>query len=136
MFLTFQPPPHLTVQLAGNGAPGTGRRGLSELLSEADAELRESALLVVSELVTNAIQAARECTVSAWFRGEIGAVRIEVTDTARGLPAIRPPGDGRAGGYGLRIVDQVSTRWGVVEHEVGKMTWSEIERPEVAAPHS
>ncbi len=123
------------MQLAGSGAPGVGRRALSELLSEADGELRESVLLVASELVTNAIQAAQKCTVSAWFLADVGAVRIDVTDTSRGLPAIRPLGDGRAGGYGLRIVDQISTRWGVVEHEVGKMTWTEIERPEVAAPH-
>lgn len=96
-------------------------------MSGADTELREGAVLVVSELVTNAIQAADECTLSAWFAAGIGAVRIEVTDTARGAPAIRPLGDGRAGGHGLRIVDHISTRWGVVEHDLGKTTWAEIE---------
>lgn len=125
----FHPPPHVTVQLAGTGAPRSGRRALSELLSDADEELRDGALLVVSELVTNAIKAAERCTMSAWFLAGLGAVRIEVIDTGGGLPAVRSQDEGHAGGYGLRIVDHVSARWGVVEHDIGKTTWSEIESP-------
>ncbi len=134
--LTFQPPPHVTVHLVGTGAPGIARRAVDELVADATEEVREGARLVVSELVTNAIQADEACTVSAWFLSGDGAVRIEVADSSRDLPQLRPAGDGRVGGYGLRIVDHLSARWGVVESKVGKFVWTEIEPSEDAAPRS
>ena len=88
--------------------------------------LAQDAALAVSELVTNAIRAAGQCSLSAWYHADQGAVRVEVIDTSQEMPAIQPRDSGRVGGHGLRIVADVSTSWGVVEREDSKVVWFEI----------
>ena len=74
------------------------------------------ALIVVSELVTNAIRHGgakepdEEVRLDAAFLD--GVLRIEVTDPG---PGFEPGGHGpRAdGGYGLHLLERLSARWGV-----------------------
>ena len=89
----------------------------------------QDAALAVSELVTNAIRAAGQCTLSAWYHTDELAVRVEVTDTSQEMPAIQPLNSERVGGHGLRIVAAVSTRWGLIEREDSKVVWFEITTP-------
>ena len=95
------------------------------LSDAASTEAAESVLLMVSEVVTNAITAAGRCTFAGWFIVSEGAVRVEVSDTATDLPELRGEDPTRVGGHGLRIVDQLSKRWGVVQHEDTKTVWFE-----------
>ena len=101
----------------GHEAPGTARRALSGALAgRASEALLADALIVVSELVTNAIRHGGaqgnggEVALDAAFMD--GVLRIEVTDPG---PGFEPGGHGpRAdGGYGLHLLDRLAARWGV-----------------------
>lgn len=113
------------------GAPRSGRRFLRELLSKrATAEQVEAAELVVSELVTNAVQHAG--SPGNRIRLEIGlrldrSVYIAVTDGSRRRPVLRwlDPQEA-AGGWGLHLVAQLSRRWGTDTLAAGKRVWSVI----------
>jgi anti-sigma regulatory factor (Ser/Thr protein kinase) len=77
--------------------------------------VRESARLVSSELVTNALRHGRgKIELRVTLLSEF--LRIEVVDegTER-APSVRHESPGESGGWGLRIVDQLATQWGVFE---------------------
>lgn len=98
-------------------APGTARRFLSELLRprRISARARENALLVSSELVSNAYrhgEGAIELRVS--LHGD--RLRVEVIDEGQDqAPSVREQTSDGPGGWGLQIVDQVALQWGVFE---------------------
>ncbi|MEU6314371.1 ATP-binding protein [Streptomyces sp. NPDC047014] len=95
----------------------------------------EDALLVVSELVTNANLHADGCHELQLLSGE--TFRVEVYDGLRELPRL-PSGSrpGTPGGHGLQIVRRLADDWGAEAHEHGKVVWAEIDaarlRPEPA----
>jgi anti-sigma regulatory factor (Ser/Thr protein kinase) len=77
-------------------------------------ERRGMALLLTSELVTNALMHARpfgDIVLHGTLRG--GQLRVEVLDQGPGFgpPAPRAPDD-RPGGYGLQLLESIATRWG------------------------
>lgn len=72
-------------------------------------------LTVLSELVNNAVvHGEGRITLKAQLSG--GSLRVEVVDegTAQ-APAIREQGADDEGGWGLRLVDRLSARWGAYE---------------------
>ncbi|MFF7021370.1 ATP-binding protein [Streptomyces klenkii] len=80
--------------------------------------------LLVSELVTNAIQHGRpesdvECIDFSLTWSPSGTVRIEVDDHSEGQPTKRAPGPDEEGGRGLLLVDAFSDQWG----RTGTRTW-------------
>jgi anti-sigma regulatory factor (Ser/Thr protein kinase) len=76
---------------------------------------RESARLVSSELVTNALRHGRG-KVELRLRMLDQFLRIEVVDEGIDqAPAVRHDAPGEPGGWGLRIVDQLAAQWGVFE---------------------
>ena len=86
----------------------------------------DDALLVVSELATNAVQHGSGDVV---VRAEIDddrAIQLSVTDAGDRLPALQPADPGRVGGLGLRIVDQLASEWGVAPFPGGKTVWATI----------
>jgi signal transduction histidine kinase len=92
--------------------------------SDIDATV-DDARLIVSELVTNAIQAhPTEIRLRVSYNAEY--VRITVSDTASGTPAQQHPTATSEHGRGLRIVDQLAKRWGTAELAEGKQVWAEI----------
>jgi len=96
------------------------------LAAEDDAVITDVELLV-SELVTNAIVHASsaprlEVTVSP------ASVHIAVHDRDPSMPSIREPGGAKPGGRGLRLVDQLASRWGAEPRDDGKVVWFEIDR--------
>lgn len=92
----------------------------------------EDALLVVSELVTNAcLHAGGPEELRLWCHAK--ALRMEVTDGGSGAPAPRTPHrPGRPGGHGMFIVQRLCLDWGVVRHadgRPGKTVWVELAPP-------
>ncbi|GAA1500089.1 hypothetical protein GCM10009802_55020 [Streptomyces synnematoformans] len=95
------------------------------------AGIAEPAVLVVSELVTNAVVHARvppgREILTRCVRQDRG-VRIEVHDASGVWPVRRVPDE--AGGFGLVVVEALAARWGVAERGgVGKAVWAVVVEP-------
>jgi anti-sigma regulatory factor (Ser/Thr protein kinase) len=93
-----------------------------------DAALADAELLV-SELVTNSVRhAAIGADAFVRVAAEVadGVLRIEVDDPGTvGAVAIRTPDLGGGGGFGLRIVEALSRRWGVARNGSTRV-WAEL----------
>jgi anti-sigma regulatory factor (Ser/Thr protein kinase) len=99
------------------------RRLVRQALSGLPQGVVDRALLMVSELATNAFRHARSTfTVSVVRSG--GIVRVEVTDAGGGLPVVRHPSPTEPSGRGLQIVMTLALRWGVeVGDGAAKTVW-------------
>lgn len=90
------------------------------------AELEFAAVVVLSELVTNAVVHARVPPgreVLTRFVPLEDGVRIEVHDASDEWPVPRVPDE--AGGYGLALVAELSSDWGVEKRRgIGKCVWA------------
>ncbi len=101
--------------------------------------LAESTELLVSELVTNAVQATAEqddhTAIRLQLFGAKTRVRIEVWDADPRPPTPKDPGDDgipdleAEGGRGLFLVEALSTCWDwyLTREPMGKVVWCEIE---------
>lgn len=88
----------------------------------ADESRIESALLVATELVANAIVHA--CSAPVLSLEAVGSeLALRVADRSRKLPVTREATTDAAGGRGLLIVDALADRWGVDEDDSGKVVW-------------
>jgi anti-sigma regulatory factor (Ser/Thr protein kinase) len=112
------------------GAPGRARtaiRGRSQHML-LEPSRRDALELLVSEVVTNAVQhasAPKEAPIDLTASFDECEILVTVTDGGVGsLPRVRTPRRGM-GGYGLRIVDRESRRWGV-ERMAGTSVWFAI----------
>ncbi|WP_093839622.1 ATP-binding protein [Streptomyces aidingensis] len=90
------------------------------------AQLTEDAVLLVSELVANAVQHAGAHAFSLRFRRRRGWIRVEVHDPSRALPCLLPPDHRTLTGRGLIVVNHLAGRWGVDLKPHGKSTWFEL----------
>ncbi|MFF7751525.1 ATP-binding protein [Streptomyces sp. NPDC007971] len=113
-------------------AVGTARRVVRDLLTAwgAGESVRDDALLLTSELVTNAlVHAAGERIVCRVHRAA-HRVRIEVEDQNRGPahPVPRRPGPDDQNGRGLLLVDALSAGWGVTvtDDRPARVVWAEL----------
>ncbi|MFF8289539.1 SpoIIE family protein phosphatase [Streptomyces sp. NPDC016309] len=90
------------------------------------AEEVDMALLVVSELVTNAIAHTQgEVRLDLTLAGD--RLRIAVNDASPRTPVKSPSVDWEAtGGRGLMLVEALSTSWGSVPLSGGKQVWCEV----------
>jgi DNA-binding NarL/FixJ family response regulator len=114
-------------------SPGEARRLVrgalaSSLASSADDELLDSATLLVSELVTNAVvHAGSEVDVVVRIDGS--CLRVEVSDTSDVAPRMQAPTPDETSGRGLPLVEALASRWGVAARPAGgKSVWFELER--------
>ncbi len=89
------------------------------------------ALLCATELITNAAEHGAT-PVRARIELVGTALRIEVSDSERLLPRLRNPGPD--GGFGLRIVEALTARWGTTPANWGKTTWAELALHEPTSP--
>lgn len=94
-------------------------------------DLTEDALLVISELITNAVVHALPPAVLRLSRAGAegrGALRVEVTDAgpaeAAGRPAVEPCADEH--GRGLGIVTALAAECGTRIHAGGITRWAEL----------
>lgn len=88
--------------------------------------LRDDALLLVSELVTNAATHA-DSACQVVLRHLPDRLRVEVHDgDARHQPVPQPYDVTAQHGRGLLIVDRVAARWGTDHRGDGKVVWFEL----------
>lgn len=84
-----------------------------------------SALIVISELVTNAIVHGHDpIEVSMTCRD--GSVRVAVSDGGGGAVAPADPAEREVGGHGLHLVEAMSLAWGVDDTPAGKTVWADL----------
>lgn len=101
------------------------RRYVTERLTEhGETALLDTARLVVSELVTNAVRHARVDFELVLAR--VGdRVLVRVRDTAPGRPEVRNVPVDSVDGRGLALVEMVSSDWGVTQESDGsKWVWA------------
>jgi anti-sigma regulatory factor (Ser/Thr protein kinase) len=92
------------------------------------AYLEETAVLLVSELVTNAVRHAPGSDAIALELEATGTwLRIEVQDADPGWPQPRTPVGFDASGFGFVLVDALAGKWGVRETGMGKVVWAELD---------
>ena len=101
------------------------RRFVSQTLDAWEHGPHSDALLVVSELVTNAVIHARS-RATVTLRAREGALRIEVADFGGGSPEPRTPAPETAGGRGLLLVAALAQTWGIDPIKGGKVVWAEL----------
>jgi DNA-binding NarL/FixJ family response regulator len=91
-------------------------------------EVLDDALLVVSEMVTNAVTHANsDCELRLALSPVV--VRVEVIDRGGGTPDPMPPSSTRNSGRGLHLIAALTAAWGVEpEAEGGKTVWAELLR--------
>lgn len=94
------------------------------------AQTAEYAVLLVSELVGNAVRHTGARVFGLRMLRRRGWIRIEVRDPSRGLPCLMPVQEMDTSGRGLFLVDKLSDRWGVDLLPRGKTTWFEMRVPD------
>jgi anti-sigma regulatory factor (Ser/Thr protein kinase) len=110
---------------ATKDAPAQARQALEPLLRRFDLDptVGDDIRLLVSELVTNAIRHSGTDEVCVTVRpGD--PLRFGVRDYGHGRPYIRD--DNGPGGYGLPLVERLSSRWGVDKLPNGKVVWFDV----------
>ncbi|MEU1420832.1 ATP-binding protein [Kitasatospora sp. NPDC005751] len=118
--------------LRSDRSPGDARRLLEELLVEVpDGQcFAEAGLLIVSELVTNAVLHGTPggnrvrlvmSVCASWLRIEVHDARADRE------PVLRAGGSDDESGRGLFLVKSLSRRWGCGPRPgVGKIVWAEV----------
>ncbi len=92
------------------------------LIGTARADLVESAVLLVSEIVTNALlHAGTEIRLAGTVGSE--GLRIEVGDGSVHLPSRRRYATTAGTGRGLLMLESLVDEWGVTRHAHGKTVW-------------
>ena len=102
----------------------TARRHVADTLRGVDDDVVQTAQLLASELVSNALDhAAGAITLSIVV--EADEVRVEVTDHAEGSPIVRDLDLEDEHGRGMLIVDALASAWGVgcYPRGRGKYVW-------------
>jgi anti-sigma regulatory factor (Ser/Thr protein kinase) len=93
-----------------------------------DADLQHTVCLLTSELVTNSVRhgglkETDRILLAARLTPEY--VRVEIRDPGPGFdPDVRHD----ASGYGLRMLDMLSSRWSVDRDDNGCRVWFEVDR--------
>jgi anti-sigma regulatory factor (Ser/Thr protein kinase) len=128
---------------------------LEALRGRLDDDLLDSALLLVTELVTNVVvHAGTSATVDVRQEGpgvrvgvadrhpvRIGMARVKKVDVPRPPSAFPEEADFgadglREDGRGLALVDALATSWGTEHHRGGKTVWFRLGAPESAGEGS
>ncbi|QMU74987.1 ATP-binding protein [Streptacidiphilus sp. PB12-B1b] len=136
----------LQVQIAVQADPaevGRARRWTRLRLQgcgvDLDAPLAETLVLVVSELVTNAVvhtgsPAVLRLVFPVGADADRRPVRVEVADASDQPPQRRSTASEATSGRGLEMVDCLTDRWGWYPDGAGKRVWCEIEPGQAGAP--
>ena len=93
-------------------------------------DLVDSALVVASELVTNAVRHAAGAPLTIVVSTSPRELRIGVEDASADAPQIVDAYEG--GGRGMVVVAAMSSRWSVQERPDGKVVWAVFDLSDAA----
>ena len=115
--------------MAGDaGAVRAARVAVQDLLSRQPDEVRDVAVLLTDELVTNAlVHGGGRFSLTVELAG--GVLRVRVGDRISGTPRVLPPAGDREHGRGLAIVDALASAWGTEQQPSHKVVWFELALP-------
>jgi anti-sigma regulatory factor (Ser/Thr protein kinase) len=102
------------------------RRFVTEVIGQHSAA--EDAVLLASELVTNAVVHARDATaVTVTVAVTAAFIRVDVHDDGRaGIPYWRDAGSQAEEGRGFQIVNALAQRWGFICEQDRTCCWFEV----------
>ncbi|MGK4579299.1 SpoIIE family protein phosphatase [Kitasatospora sp. HPMI-4] len=127
--LLAQLPADLPASTAGTELPAVpsavseARAFLTKVLTSWDcAHTADDARLLLSEILTNAVQHARG-PLGLHLRRTGTELTVELSDQSPRLPQPRPAAADDESGRGLLLVDALADRWGVRPGNQGKTTW-------------
>lgn len=106
-------------------APALARSALATTVIGIPVDAFDSASLLTSELVTNSVKHSGSDWIEIAITLGTDVLRVEVCD--QGTQTIRPRTPDPGGGWGLTLVGELATRWGVERHRVGKAVWVEFD---------
>jgi anti-sigma regulatory factor (Ser/Thr protein kinase) len=124
----------MSFELAGGPYAVTAARlALAEIGDTLDESQAFDVRLLVSELVTNAVQHAQvgpDDSINLKLALSDEIIRVEIEDHGPGFePPVDTGGSERDRGWGLFFVSQLASRWGV-ESGAHSCVWFEIDRSE------
>jgi serine/threonine-protein kinase RsbW len=111
-------------------AVSAARRALLAANGGLPSTVRDDVLLLLTELVSNAVRHAAGAGRAVRVELEQGArmIGVAVFDEGTGFTAEAPqPERDRSGGWGLFLIDQIADRWGITPTASGTCAWFEIE---------
>lgn len=113
-------------------APGAARAAVRRAVGDRLGPTGDVVVLLVSELVTNAVLHALS---AATVRLDLGpaVVRVEVQDGESRQPGVVDARATAESGRGLQMVQQLADRYGWTRLRRGKLVWFELDLPEPAA---
>jgi anti-sigma regulatory factor (Ser/Thr protein kinase) len=113
------------------------RRFVRETVAnDIEAQVLEDAILLTSELVTNAVRHAGHAAgdpIEVEITMDDRVIRVTVLDNGSGFDPDRPRERGEEGGLGFHLVRALSSTWGVERTAAGTGVWFEIGRGTTAA---
>jgi anti-sigma regulatory factor (Ser/Thr protein kinase) len=101
------------------------RRSGSLADTEATRDLADTAQLLLTELVSNAVRHS-DVSIGLHVALDQERLRIEVSDSSHRMPVLRRAGGEDTAGRGLFLVETLSSGWGVELHDEGKTVWCEL----------
>ncbi len=139
--LLAQQPVRRTVLSVAQAEPeriAEARRQVRDVLHDwADPDQVDSAVLMVSEMVTNVLlHTDGDALLVAEISGERGGrrIRVDVSDGSDELPHRRSPGELASSGRGLVLMDLLAGAWGVDPRGDGKSIWFELHEDQGVLP--
>lgn len=100
-------------------------------------DTQETAVLLLSELVMNAIQHARDTkTIVVELEAVKSCLRMEIANQEPRWPPPRTPDESGESGFGFLLLDALASKWGVRQTATGNAVWAELEPPQTAEPES
>jgi anti-sigma regulatory factor (Ser/Thr protein kinase) len=123
---TRQDPARLSLT-AVPGAVRTARKHTTAQLTEAECaeSVIDDAVVITSELVTNAVKNAPNTNIEVWACVVFGLVLLSVWDSSDAMPESQDAGELDTGGRGLTIVKSLSVGNGVFPSSAGgKFVWA------------
>lgn len=113
-------------------APSEARRFVREAAADdVPPRLLNDVLLLTNELVTNAVRYAGHTTedpIEVEITVDDRSIRVTVRDEGPGFDPARPGERTEEGGWGLLLVETLSSRWGVETRDTGTEVWFEVDR--------
>jgi anti-sigma regulatory factor (Ser/Thr protein kinase) len=117
----------LSVELPRNAkAPALARRALEDLDGRVDAALLPDLRLLVTELITNSVKYGGDGPVTLQVTATDERIRAEIIDQGAGFTPKKRDGDlEKVGGWGLHLVEELTSEWGT--YEGSTHVWFEID---------